>query len=225
MSDNQKTTPSLSSLSSTRQASTNTSSLSQLKQKLQKPTNDTSLASLASLSASKKPMSSLQSLAQRNKTTSTPSLASLAQKSSTNAGTLPSLSHLASRQTKPNSLTHLAAPPVKQPSPAINNATVNPSSLPSLTKKKPMAAPLTAEPEPRVQEEEPEMENPLCAPPSAAAQFLFEPQPKIMFDPKIIFQQAVNKSTHIQPFSFDKPSPDDVVLSAQSQRSGANKKT
>lgn len=63
-------------------------------------------------------------------------------------------------------------------------------------------------------------ENPLCAKPSTAAQFLFKPQQSLQFDAQSVFQQALKKPTSIHVFEFDKPSPDDIVIAAQNQRGG-----
>lgn len=71
------------------------------------------------------------------------------------------------------------------------------------------------------EEEESVYENPLCAKPSAAAQFLFKPQQSLQqFDAQSVFQQALKKPTSIHVFEFDQPSPDDIVIAAQNQRGG-----
>lgn len=217
MSDNnKKVIPSLASLSNSRPTASSNNSLAQLKQKMQKPANS-SLASLASASAStRKPLSSLQTLAQRaNTTNSKPSLVSLAHKS--NIATSNRLAHLGSRQTTP----------IKR-SPLENLA-----FKPSQSQIKPTASlPLTDSvsteaTEPALQYENTEQDdqeepfiNPLCAKPSAAAQFLFKSQqPERVFDAQDVFRNATKKPTCIHVFHFDQPSPDDVVLAAQSQRS------
>jgi hypothetical protein len=217
MSDsNKKSLPSLASLSQARQTSTSNdnNSLAQLKQKIQKPTS--SLALLASASAStKKPLSSLQTLAQRaNPTTSKSSLTSLAHKSSTASSS--SLTHLASRQTtseKKGSLASLASKssPSQTKPPTI--------SLTPVASKPITEAVLEPEKDQELEEEELFI-NPLCAKPSAAAQFLFKPQPERVFNAQDVFQKATKKPSCIHVFEFDQPSPDDIVIAAQSQRGG-----
>ena len=81
--------------------------------------------------------------------------------------------------------------------------------------------------------------NPLCAPPSAAATFLFKRNPNkeiiennntdvLLALPDSVgqaFYEAMKKASaeNIHIFSFNDPSPDDVVLEAQSHRSGGRK--
>lgn len=219
MSENNK--PSLSSLSNARQTPTN--SLAQLKQKMQQP----SLASLASSSSSSnaKPLSSLQSLAQRaNKTSSMPSLASLAQKSTPPKTGGNSLAGLATRTntpqpTKLGSLTSLASKQTPPPTPPTSVA------KPPIVSETKMAHPPKEQIKKEEEEEEEIVENPLIAKPSLAAQFLFQPQQQPKSIPiDDILAKAMKKSLSIQVFQFDQPSPDDIVMSAQSQRGGGNKK-
>ncbi|KAI9476269.1 MAG: hypothetical protein EXX96DRAFT_293917 [Benjaminiella poitrasii] len=242
-----KTIPSLASLSSTRQQnSTNKpSSLAQLRQKTQTPNNTTpSLNSLATSStASKKPLSSLQALAQRSNASgnSTPSLISLAQKMSTansvstSKNKLTSLAHLASRTPLPaaslppsNSLANFSTKKITaNQEPVIPSSSLlsisKPSSLMHLAKK--TEPELLNEPElPEKDKNGQNEDNALCAKPSIAAQFLFMPIPSVMssFDPQTVFEHAIKKSTSIPRFQFDQPSPDDIVLAAQNNRSGAS---
>ncbi|KAI7847355.1 hypothetical protein BDC45DRAFT_356556 [Circinella umbellata] len=79
--------------------------------------------------------------------------------------------------------------------------------------------------------------NPLCAPPSTAANFLFKrnSNQEGMENIDILsnlpssvgqaFYEAMKKASveNIHLFSFHDPSPDDIVLKAQSQRSGGRK--
>lgn len=78
--------------------------------------------------------------------------------------------------------------------------------------------------------------NPLCAGPSEAALFLFSKMdPDGYYAANVsassfptsigqAFYEAVKASAqNIQPFAFDAPSPDDIVLEAQSHRSGSRK--
>jgi hypothetical protein len=97
---------------------------------------------------------------------------------------------------------------------------------PIIKKKEEETAALVTEEEEEEKEEEEkeeeEVDNPLVAKPSLAAQFLFQPQPKsIPMDD--ILEKAIRKSCSIGVFKFDQPSPDDIVMAAQSQR-GSNKK-
>jgi hypothetical protein len=218
--NNKKAIPSLASLTHARQTSTN-NSLAQLKQKMQKPAAS-SLASLASASASnKKPLSSLQTLAQRANTTK-PSLASLAHKSSSGPSSAASnsLAHLASQQTtapviKQGSLASLAS----KSSQIQTKLTALPST-PAVAPKVTTEEALQTEKKLEITEEEEPYINPLCAKPSAAAQFLFKPQQsERVFDAQDVFQKATKKPTCIHVFEFDQPSPDDIVITAQSQRS------
>ncbi|KAG2202156.1 hypothetical protein INT46_005794 [Mucor plumbeus] len=239
---NKKAMPSLSSLSSARQSTAqSTNSLAQLRQKMQKPATS-SLASIASSSSEgKKPLSSLQTLAQRSNTNtkSAPSLASLAVKSSS-AVEKPSnsLAHLASRQSAPKTTTSntggsLAGLVSKQSQPKPTSIK-SLSPLPSLPLPPSFPAksvPIVDTPNPTLEElssssdeeEESIYENPLCAKPSAAAQFLFKPQQSLQFDAQTVFQQALKKSNAIHVFEFDQPSPDDVVIAAQNQPAAEKK--
>ncbi|KAI8975254.1 hypothetical protein BDF20DRAFT_836672 [Mycotypha africana] len=226
--NNKSTSPSLAALSKARQnaSSSTTNSLTQLKQKMgaQTESQSPSLASLAASSAAKKPLSSLQALAQRSSTgNTTPSLVSLAKKSSTSTNKAPRLAHLTSRpptiQSDPSKLSALAglASSVKE-SPKITLSYPSKSiSLEPSTKDK-----LTTEPAERqsvVINAEENYSNPLCGKPSFAAQFLFAPQEPIPFDAQAVFLEG-KKSESISAFKFDQPSPDDIVLAAQSNFSG-----
>lgn len=75
--------------------------------------------------------------------------------------------------------------------------------------------------------------NPLCAKPSAAANFLFmhmypeqantttpAPIPAFSSVGQVFYEAVKTSDDTIQVFSFDVPSPDDIVMEAQSQRSG-----
>ncbi|KAK4517031.1 uncharacterized protein ATC70_000359 [Mucor velutinosus] len=236
---NKKAMPSLSSLSNSRQSSSPANSLAQLRQNMQKPvtSSSSSLASLASSSSAegKRPLSSLQALAQRSNTTAktAPSLASLAVKSpspTTTQKPLNSLAHLASRQSAPNSNAGVGKSALSSLAPKQSTAT-RPASMKPVSSPTPVvsAAPaanvdtnrLTNEESSSDEEQEEAIyENPLCAKPSAAAQFLFKPQQSLQFDPQSVFSQALKKPTSIHVFEFDQPSPDDIVIAAQNQRGG-----
>ncbi|CEP16061.1 hypothetical protein [Parasitella parasitica] len=236
-SSNKKTMPTLASLSSARQSATSANSLAQLRQKMQKPATS-SLASLAASSnETKKPLSSLQTLAQRSNANAgaAPSLASLAANSSVEKP-LSSLAHLASRQSTPKPISSArgggggggSLADLASRKPSAKPALIKPPSLPAVPPA--TAAPRSKSPTPEEsvsssdddEEEEEEQEsmyeNPLCAKPSAAAQFLFKPQQSLKFNPQAVFQQA--RKQRISVFEFDQPSPDDIVIAAQNQRSG-----
>lgn len=199
--DNKKTIPSLASLCQNSNASGNSNNLTQLKAKMQQ-NKSPSLSSLAS-SATKKPLTSLQSLATRSTTANSPSLSSLAQKSTTiNKSKLTSLSHLASKKDTDGKNTILTpAVQIKPNTISISNPPVKTHDI-----------------------EEEIVNDPLCGKPSAVAQFLFKPTNEHVFDAQQVFQRATQKPTSIPIFKFDQPSPDDIVLAAQSQRSGPQKK-
>ncbi|KAI8094055.1 hypothetical protein BDF21DRAFT_87129 [Thamnidium elegans] len=170
-----------------------------------------SLSSLANLASSKKKTSSLASLASQAKPVS--SLQSLAQRNSIQK-TIPSstnsLSHLASR-TSNNALGSLASLAKKQP-----------TTKPILTHTPPVKPPPVIKPQVVVVKEEKEeeiMENALIAKPSTAAQFLFQDLPT---HPTSL-EPVSSKVSTIPVFTFNQPSPDDIVLSAQNQRTN-NKK-
>lgn len=223
MSNEKKSLPSLSALS---RQNTNSSggSLAQLKQKMQTQT-------------ASKPLSPLQSLAQKstsNATNISPSLASLAQRSTPKAN---SLTHLATRNSpasiaKPASATGAGllklSSLVKQP----NKTVSEPPKEQAKQEDSESNSDKSSEHTEKEQEEE-EEDNPLCAKPSAAAQFLFEPQPKVVPAKEVDFLTAslqamfyddLKKSSSIPIFAFDKPSPDDIVLAAQSQRGAGSTK-
>lgn len=78
-------------------------------------------------------------------------------------------------------------------------------------------------------------DNPLCAPPSSAARFLFSPMetsnrvnthiervsaPLPNSIAQTLYEAMRSSATNCTMFAFDIPSPDDIVLEAQSQRSG-----
>ncbi|KAI9356866.1 hypothetical protein BD770DRAFT_389454 [Pilaira anomala] len=176
-------------------------------------------SSLASLASKAKPVSSLQSLAQRNSST--------AQKTSATS----SLSHLASRNTsKLGSLASLATKqPMKSP-PVKPIATLSPPPPPppvqTTTKTTTTTTPATPPPttvstSPAPEQQQEEVDNPLIAKPSMAAQFLFQPLPTS--NPTHLKPTINLKASNIPAFDFNRPSPDDIVLAAQSQRA-ANKK-
>ncbi|KAG2228809.1 hypothetical protein INT48_000082 [Thamnidium elegans] len=145
-----------------------------------------------------KPVSSLQSLAQRNSIQKT-------IPSSTN-----SLSHLASR-TSNNALGSLASLAKKQP-----------TTKPILTHTPPVKPPPVIKPQVVVVKEEKEeeiMENALIAKPSTAAQFLFQDLPT---HPTSL-EPVSSKVSTIPVFTFNQPSPDDIVLSAQNQPTAEKK--
>lgn len=216
MSGEKKSLPSLSSLA--RQKNNNPSpngSLSQLKQKMQKQ-------------EASKPLSPLQSLAQKstNKPNSNglPSLASLAQRSSPKAN---SLSHLSTRNlpsaSKPTRLSKLTSPVQSKVESSIKEQSEEEEG------QKIDQAKNHVEDDSEKGDTD---DNPLCAKPSVAAQFLFEQQPQMTLNRQvqflnsslhIMFYESIKKSSTIPVFAFDKPSPDDIVFAAQSQR-GNNKK-
>lgn len=169
-------------------------------------------SSLASLASKAKPVSSLQSLAQRNTST--------AQKISATT----SLSHLASRNT--SKLGSLASLATKQSmkSPPVNPiaTTLSPPPPVQTTSKTttPATPPTTVSTTP-VPEQQEEVDNPLIAKPSMAAQFLFQPLPTS--NPTHLKPTINMKASNIPVFDFNRPSPDDIVLAAQNQRAN-NKK-
>lgn len=138
-----------------------------------------------------------------------------------------SLASLASNAPKPlSSLQSLATRAPVQKTPAVRT-TASPKlgSLSSLASRPPIKlakptvikhAPIEAKPSPPVEQ----VTNPLVAKPSLAAQFLFRPQPSPSLQP------PPEKSRHvsIHVFQFDQPSPDDIVMAAQSQRPNNTKK-
>lgn len=206
--------------------------------------NPTSLQSLAKKSTASGNMNSLKDLASRKQTTTAKpgasSLTALAQKSPPAKGPV-SLVQLASRssasamsdkikdngdasasepseslehkETKPEPVRELARDSV---SPNQNGKdTSNTLSL-SATKNK---------------------KDPLCAPPSSAAQFLFRamdsddsaalPAASKVFSESLahsvdnaFFESIQTAAKNVKVFAFDVPSPDDIVLAAQSNRSG-----
>ncbi|KAI9257023.1 hypothetical protein EDC94DRAFT_200004 [Helicostylum pulchrum] len=178
-----------------------------------------SLSSLANLASSKKKTSSLASLASQAKPVS--SLQSLAQRGSSVQKTTPSsnnsLSHLASRT---NTLGSLASLAKKQPTkPALTHTPlqlVKPSPPPIA---KPQVV-VVKEEEEEEEEEEEIVENALIAKPSMAAQFLFQDLPMN----RTSLKPVSSKISTIPVFGFNQPSPDDVVLAAQNQRTN-NKKS
>lgn len=218
---------------------------------VQKPTS--SLRSLAQQAAGQRGKSALQNLVAR-KATATPgtapssvssdtkpvpgrsSLTSLAQRSTASTGPRPggsSLANLALRSKKPS--------PQPSQTPAANTtlrSTESPAPAVPLTSKVaqeregPKEQPQAEEAEPVKSEPLASIpQNPLCAPPSAAANFLFVPSrldqcssnhPTV--NPVSLDQalyEAMRTSAHaIEVFSFDIPSPDDVVFNAQRHRSG-----
>ncbi|CEG65078.1 Putative Elongation factor EF-1 alpha subunit [Rhizopus microsporus] len=222
MSNEKKSLPSLSALS---RQNTNSSggSLAQLKQKMQ-------------TQATSKPLSPLQSLAQKstsNATNISPSLASLAQRSTPKTN---SLTHLATRNSpasiaKPASATGAGllklSSLVKQPNKTVSEPPKEQAKQEDSESNSDKSSEHTEE------EQEEEEDNPLCAKPSVAAQFLFEPQPKVVPAKEVNFLTAslqamfyddLKKSSSIPIFAFDKPSPDDIVLAAQSQRGAGSAK-
>lgn len=222
MSNEKKSLPSLSALS---RQNTNSSggSLAQLKQKMQ-------------TQATSKPLSPLQSLAQKsasNATNISPSLASLAQRSTPKTN---SLTHLATRNSpasivKPASATGAGllklSSLVKQPNKTVSEPPKEQIKQEDSESNSDKSSEHTEE------EQEEEEDNPLCAKPSVAAQFLFEPQPRIVPAKEVNFLTAslqamfyddLKKSSSIPIFAFDKPSPDDIVLAAQSQRGAGSTK-
>ncbi|KAL9546519.1 hypothetical protein MBANPS3_006616 [Mucor bainieri] len=233
--NSKKAMPSLSSLSNSRQSAAPANSLAQLRQNMQKPATS-SLASLASSAAEgKRPVSSLQALAQRSTTgaKTPPSLASLATKSPSSTTTekpLNSLAHLASRQpaSKPttivgkSALSSLASRSPAAPKPAsLKPVPVAVAVAPATPASNVDTSKTTVEESSSDEEEEEAVyDNPLCAKPSAAAQFLFKPQQPLQFDAQSVFQHALKKPTSIHVFDFDQPSPDDIVIAAQNQRGG-----
>ncbi|KAI7885682.1 hypothetical protein K492DRAFT_9925 [Lichtheimia hyalospora FSU 10163] len=221
-----------------------------------------SLQSLAQKAAGQRGMSALQTLAsrQQQRTATTPSntttttspssspkpssLAALAQKSSASKGRT-SLAHLATRSnpsetsTRPPSsnqglsaLAKLASKP---------NMSDKPTSLsPSLEKQQQQQQqqeveetmkPVTT-PEKTLPMINDQPANPLCAKPSAAANFLFMhmypqqtnaaslPIPAFSSIGQVFYDAVKPLDDTIKVFSFDVPSPDDVVMEAQSHRSG-----
>ncbi|ORE07288.1 hypothetical protein BCV72DRAFT_249491 [Rhizopus microsporus var. microsporus] len=188
--------------------------------------------------ATSKPLSPLQSLAQKstsNATNISPSLASLAQRSTPKTN---SLTHLANRNSsasiaKPTSATGAGllklSSLVKQPNKIVSEPPKEQTKQEDSESNSDKSGENTEE----EQEEEEEEDNPLCAKPSAAAQFLFEPQPKVVPAKEVNFLTAslqamfyddLKKSSSIPIFTFDKPSPDDIVLAAQSQRGAGSTK-
>jgi hypothetical protein len=181
-----------------------------------------------------KPVSSLQSLASK----SGPSLASLAQKSTLSGGKT-GLSHLAKR-TKPSTLKPTT---LQKQQPVVSNQQ-------PIEKKESVETPKRKEEEQPQEKQQEEKEtpspisyvpvqDPLWAEPSEAAQFLFQPQQLVInkeaqqladsFTQSIqsIFYNVMKSSSNqIKAFNFDVPSPDDIVLDAQTNRGGgAAKKT
>jgi hypothetical protein len=182
-----------------------------------------------------KPVSSLQSLASKSGS----SLASLAQKSTLSGGKT-GFSHLATR-TKPSTLKPTM---LQKQQPVVSNQQ-------PIEKKESVEAPKRKEEEQQQEEQQQEeketpspisyvpVQDPLWAEPSEAAQFLFQPQQPVMnkeaqqladsFTQSIqsIFYNVMKSSSNqIKAFDFDVPSPDDIVLAAQTNRSGsAAKKT
>lgn len=158
-----------------------------------------------------------------------PSLASLRQ----NASTTNNLAQLkAKMQNKSPSLASLATSSLKKPStslqslatrttptslPVATTTTNNSKKLTSLVSKPPVIKKPSIQPH-DIKEEE---QDPLLGKPSAVAQFLFKStaEPRV-FDAHSVFQQATQKPSSIKVFQFDQPSPDDIVLAAQSQRGG-----
>ncbi|KAL0083665.1 hypothetical protein J3Q64DRAFT_1140453 [Phycomyces blakesleeanus] len=198
-----------------------------------------------------------QAQAQASSAVKTPagqtSLGSLSQKSSVPKG-LTSLAHLASRSKHNEEARNPLASqghPVQKPASsslarlAKRTTTTNTPSVPKpdvLPKPKPVEhdAELrvnvqTTEPvEPIKYVIPPPQQNPLCAPPSSTAEFLFKNIAPERTNPRVdrlvcslpstlggAFYEAMQSSaTTIPMFSFDKPSPDDIVMNAQTNRSG-----
>ena len=220
-----------------------------------------SLQSLAQKAAGQRGMSALQTLASRQQqrtattlssttTTTSPSsspkpssLAALAQKSSASKGRT-SLAHLATRSsssetsTRPTSSNQGLSALAKLAS--KSNMSDKPTSLSSSLEKqqqqqqqpvKETMKPVTT-PEKTLPMINDQPANPLCAKPSAAANFLFMhlypqqtnatslPIPAFSSIGQVFYDAAKPLNDTIKAFAFDVPSPDDVVMEAQSHRSG-----
>ncbi|KAG0171990.1 hypothetical protein DFQ30_011427 [Apophysomyces sp. BC1015] len=223
-----------------------------------------SLRSLAEKSAGKRGVSALQNLASRQTQTtssaglkstahqdgppSRPSLATLAQASNSANKGFTSLAHLASRRKTETPVKSNTKPPTA----SLGLAALAKKSVPA--PKKEVQQPMTKPEQPVVTKTivSPDVpaatttmvekatilvpvDNPLCAPPSSAAKFLFSPMDTPCYAttqvqqltsslPSSIaqtFYEAVHSSaSNYSVFPFDKPSPDDVILKAQSNRSG-----
>lgn len=223
-----------------------------------------SLQSLAQKAAGQRGMSALQTLASRQQqrtatttssttttnTTATPSsspkpssLAALAQKSSASKGRT-SLAHLATRSrpsetsARPTSSNQGLSGLAKLAS--KSNVSDKPSLSPSLEKQrqqqqqpvKETMKDVTPKKAFHITNDQPA--NPLCAKPSAAANFLFmhmypqqanttttpSPIPAFSSIGRAFYEAVKTSDDTIKAFSFDVPSPDDIVMEAQSQRSG-----
>lgn len=168
------------------------------------------------------------------------SLAALAQKSSANKGRT-SLAHLATRSrpsetsTRPSSSNQgLSGLAKLAKSNVSDKPTLSSSSLEKQQHQQPVKetmkdiAPTKAF---HITNDQPA--NPLCAKPSAAANFLFmhmypeqsntttpTPIPAFSSIGQVFYEAVKTSDDTIQVFSFDVPSPDDIVMEAQSQRSG-----
>ncbi|KAI9015320.1 hypothetical protein CLU79DRAFT_348238 [Phycomyces nitens] len=216
----------------------------------------TSLQALAQKSANQRGKSALQHLASRQTQTSnakTPvgqtSLGSLSQKSSAPKG-LTSLAHLASRSQQSeeprNTQAQQERPIQKLASSSLSGlakrtTTTNISPTPKPVAPLPKPDSVKQNTEANTQPSEPlkyhippPQQNPLCAPPSSTAEFLFKDINSKGTDSRVdqlvcslpstlgrAFYEAMESSANtIQMFPFDKPSPDDIVMNAQTNRSG-----
>ncbi|ORX51593.1 hypothetical protein DM01DRAFT_1080760 [Hesseltinella vesiculosa] len=226
-----KPTSSLAALASASKPSslTNTvpsSSLQSLAQKSQGQGKLTSLQNLASKrTSSPSPVSTLTNLA----TSPTSSLASLASMSSQKKST--GLASLAHRSTP--------SAPATPTSPALPSLTSLVTPKPAAVPSSPVVAgnlPTHQEPAKTIKYTtiSPAPPARLIAPPSTAATFLFQPRHPLASAASdtiaATFSQSIaqsfycalaTKPSNIRVFQFDVPSPDDVALKAQSQRSGA----
>lgn len=225
-----------------------------------------SLLSLAKGSADQRNKSALQSLVQRqHNIPSSSSLASIASKkaSLSNGSTLSSLSHLANRANQNNNTNKLSSLLSSSTSTGLTSSLskaekkLNVSTKEIITKNDVINSTSEKEEKEKGKKEnvfldqmaaiynkditvKTKIMNPLIAPPSPAAMFLFKPHEKIqssslssdifMTLPRTLAQAFHDTmSTSVTPatklFNFDVPSPDDIVLTAQSQRSGQGKKS
>ncbi|KAI9268004.1 hypothetical protein BDA99DRAFT_504601 [Phascolomyces articulosus] len=233
------------------------SSLQSLAQKATGQRGQTALQSLASRQTSR-PLSSSSTTTEPPKTSLT-ALAKLAKKEDASAQRT-RLSHLATRTTTTTTTA---------PSPSTNNKLSGlaglakkqnvASTTPEYKKKDEKPISSNVKEQPKIQEEIPRQQqslpseqsqqpkiliplstNPLCAPPSAAATFLFKNPGKggrghtdttanslLASIPDSVgkaFYEAIKTSAdNIHVFTFNVPSPDDIGLEAQSHRSGGRK--